>query len=147
MQTQLDSYLGTPDVCLPLQVRSVSQHHWRNPERNKMTATRFAPVTNIFTGEEVIRFVPIPQVNTKRKGETQHDAKFTTLLDFKQALLIPEQDYDSVRRSMQRFLINRGLKDKVSFRQRKDHRTKSYTVWLADEPPQVHIKRKSDEKA
>ena len=112
-----------------------------------MTATRFAPVTNIFTGEEVIRFVPIPQVSTKRKGETQHDAKFTTLLDFKQALLIPEQDYDSVRRSMQRFLINRGLKDKVSFRQRKDHRTKSYTIWLANEPPQVHIRRKSDEKA
>jgi hypothetical protein len=112
-----------------------------------MTATRFAPVTNIFTGEEVIRFVPIPQVNTKRKGETQHDAKFMTLLDFKQALLVPEHEFDSIRRSMQRFLDNKGLKGKVSFRQLKDHRTKSYTVWLANEPPQSQIKRKSDEKA
>ena len=137
----MGAYLGTPHVRIPLPMRPVRQHHQCNLERNKMTATRFAPVTNIFTGEEVIRFVPIPQVNTKRKGETQHDAKFTTLLDFKQALLIPEQDYDSVRRSMQRFLINRGLKDKVSFRQRKDHRTKSYTVWLVNEPPQVRINK------
>ena len=30
----------------------------------------------------------------------------------------------------------------VTMRQRKDHRTKSYTIWLANEPPQVHIKRK-----
>ena len=107
-----------------------------------MTATRFAPVKNIFTGEEVIRFVPIPQVNTKRKGATQYDAEFMTLLDFKQAMVVPEQEFDSVRRSMQRFLNNRGIKDKVSFRQLKDHRTKSYTVWLANEPPQAQIKRK-----
>jgi hypothetical protein len=112
-----------------------------------MTATRFAPVTNIFTGEEVIRFVPIPQVSTKRKGETQHDAKFTTLLDFKQALLVPEHEFGGMRKALQRFLDNRNLRASVTMRQRKDHRTKSYTIWLADEPPQVHIKRKSDEKA
>ena len=112
-----------------------------------MTATRFAPVTNIFTGEEVIRFVPIPQVSTKRKGETQHDAKFTTLLNFKQALLVPEHEFGGMRKALQRFLDNRGLRASVTMRQRKDHRTKSYTIWLANEPPQVHIKRKSDEKA
>jgi len=112
-----------------------------------MTATRFAPVTNIFTGEEVIRFVAIPQVNTKRKGETQHDAKFTTLLDFKQALLVPEHEFGGMRKALQRFLDNRGLRASVTMRQRKDHRTKSYTIWLANEPPQVHIRRKSDEKA
>lgn len=112
-----------------------------------MTATRFAPVTNIFTGEEVIRFVPVPQVNSRIKGKTQYDEKFLKLLKFEQALLIPEHGYDSVRRSMQRFLINHGLKDKVSFRQRKDHRTKSYTIWLVNEPPQARTTRKSDEKA
>jgi hypothetical protein len=112
-----------------------------------MTATRFAPVTNIFTGEEVIRFVPIPQVSTKRKGETQHDAKFTVLLDFKQALSVPEHEFGGMRKALQRFLDNRNLRASVTMRQRKDHRTKSYTIWLANEPPQVHIKRKSDEKA
>jgi hypothetical protein len=44
-------------------------------------------------------------------------------------------------------LDNKGLRATVTMRQRKDHRTKSYTIWLANEPPQVHIKRKSDEKA
>ena len=131
----------------PLQVRPVRQHHQCNPEGLEMTATRFAPVTNIFTGEEVIRFVPIPQVSTKRKGETQHDAKFTTLLDFKQALLVPEHEFGGMRKALQRFLDNRGLRASVTMRQRKDHRTKSYTIWLANEPPQVHIRRKSDEKA
>jgi hypothetical protein len=128
-------------------MRPVRQHHQCNLERNKMTATRFAPVTNIFTGEEVIRFVPIPQVSTKRKGETQHDAKFTTLLDFKQALLVPEHEFGGMRKALQRFLDNRGLRASVTMRQRKDHRTKSYTIWLANEPPQVHIRRKSDAKA
>jgi hypothetical protein len=128
-------------------MRPVRKHHQRNPEGLEMTATRFAPVTNIFTGEEVIRFVPIPQVSTKRKGETQHDAKFTTLLDFKQALLVPEHEFGGMRKALQRFLDNRNLRASVTMRQRKDHRTKSYTIWLADEPPQVHIKRKSDEKA
>lgn len=106
-----------------------------------MTATRFAPVTNIFTGEDVIRFVPVPQVSTKRKGETQHDAKFTTLLDFKQALLVPEHEFEGVRKAMTRFIHNKNLVGKVTVRQRKDHRTKSYTLWLADEPPQERTPR------
>ena len=107
-----------------------------------MTATRFAPVTNIFTGEEVIKFVPIPQVSTKRKGETQHDAKFTTLLDFKQALQVPEHDFEGVRKALVRFIANRNLKSTISMRQKKDHRTKTYTIWLVDEPPQGVLKRK-----
>ena len=128
-------------------LRTMRQRDLGNAERERMTATRFAPVTNIFTGEEVIRFVPIPQVSTKRKGETQHDVKFTTLLDFKQALLVPEHEFGGMRKALQRFLDNRNLRASVTMRQRKDHRTKSYTIWLANEPPQVHIKRKSDEKA
>lgn len=140
MQTQLDSYLGT-QARLLLSMRTVQQDHFCHKERNKMTATRFAPVTNIFTGEDVIRFVPVPQVSTKRKGETQHDAKFTTLLDFKQALLIPEHEFEGVRKAMTRFIYNKNLVGKVTVRQRKDHRTKSYTLWLADEPPQERTPR------
>ena len=100
-----------------------------------MTATRFAPVHNIFTGQEVIELVPIPNVHTKRKGETQHDAKFEKLLGFTQALKVPEDDFGGMRKSLQRFLENRGLRGKVSMRQRKDPRTKSITLWLANEPP------------
>ena len=106
-----------------------------------MTATKFAPVKNIFTGEDVIRFVPVPQVSTKRKGETQHDDKFTVLLDFKQALLVPEQDFGGMRKALQRFIENQGLRARVTIRQRKDHRTKSYTIWIANEPPQVRTPR------
>lgn len=100
-----------------------------------MTATRFAPVHNIFTGQEVIELVPIPNVHSKRKGETQHDAKFEKLLDFTQALKVPEHDFGGMRKSLTRFLENRELRSKVSVRQRKDPRTKSYTIWLVDEPP------------
>lgn len=100
-----------------------------------MTATKFAPVHNIFTGQEIIELVPIPNVHSKRKGETQHDAKFEKLLGFTQALKVPEDDFGGMRKSLQRFLENRGLRDKVSMRQRKDARTKSITLWLANEPP------------
>lgn len=106
--------------------------------------TRFAPVHNIFTGEEVIRFVPIPDVHFKRKGFTQHDDKFDKLLDGKQALLVPEYEFASMRRCLQRYMDNRGLRKKVSIRQKKDHKTKSYTIWLVNEPPQVRIPRKGE---
>jgi hypothetical protein len=61
--------------------------------------------------------------------------------------LVPEHEFGGMRKALQRFLDNRNLRASVTMRQRKDHRTKSYTIWLANEPPQVHIKRKSDEKA
>ena len=103
-----------------------------------MTATRFAPMRNIFTGEEVTKFVPIPKVHSKRKGETQHDEKFEVLLKFEQALNVPEDEFGGMRKSLSRFLENRGLKDAVSVRQRKDARTKSFTIWLVNEPPRTH---------
>jgi len=101
-----------------------------------MTATRFAPVQNIFTGKDVIEFVPIPTTNTKRKGTTQHDDKFEKLRDFKQALKVPEHDFGGMRKALQRFLDNKDLRNTVSMRQLKDHKTKSYTLWLVNEPPQ-----------
>ena len=106
-----------------------------------MTATRFAPVINPFTREEVIKFVPIPKVHTKKKGSTQHDAKFDKLMDFKQALLVPEHEFGGMRKALQRYLDNNGLRKTVSMRQLKDHRTKSYTIWVVNEPPQVVIPR------
>ena len=105
-----------------------------------MTATRFAPVINPFTREEVIRFVPIPLTpGRQKKGTTMHDKKFDKLMDFKQGLLVPEHEFGGMRKALQRYLDNNGLRKKVSMRQKKDYRTKSYTIWLANEPPQVVI--------
>lgn len=101
-----------------------------------MTSTRFASAINIFTGKEVIEFVPIPTNSTKRKGTTQHDAKFERLLNFKDALNVPEHQFGGMRKALQRFINNKNLRGKVSMRQFKDHRTKSYSIWLANEPPQ-----------
>lgn len=111
-----------------------------------MTATRFAPTINIFTGKEVIDFVPIPKTRTNRKGTTQHDAKFERLLDFKEALSVPERDFGGMRKALQRFLDNRNLRSAVSMRQLKDHKTKSYSLWLVNEPPQVVPPNKKADK-
>jgi hypothetical protein len=105
-----------------------------------MTATRFAPVVNIFTGQEVIELVPIPTLPGRgAKGTTLHDAKFDKLMGFKQALKVPEHDFGGMRKALQRYLDNHGLRKKVSMRQKKDYKTKSYTIWLVNEPPKVVI--------
>ena len=47
----------------------------------------------------------------------------------------------AMRKALQRFLDNHGLRKTVSMRQKKDYKTKSYTIWLINEPPQVVIPR------
>lgn len=104
-----------------------------------MTATK---LLNIFEAS-TIEFVPIPDTPARgAKGTTLHDAEFKKLLNFKQALRIPEHEFGGVRKAMQRFLDNHQLRQKVAMRQKKDHRTKTYTIWLVNEPPQMVIKRK-----
>ena len=70
-----------------------------------------------------------------------YDEKFDTLTKFEQAMVVPESEFSGVRKALQRYLSNKGLRDKVSMRQKKDLRTKFYTVWLVNEPPQVTIPR------
>jgi hypothetical protein len=107
-----------------------------------MTATRFASVKNIFTGQDVIELVPIPATPAKgAKGTTLHDDKFDKLADFKQALKVPEHEFGGMRKALQRYLDNKGLRKTASMRQKKDYKTKSYTIWLVNEPPQVVIPR------
>jgi hypothetical protein len=107
-----------------------------------MTASKFVGTTNPFTGEDLIKVVPIPPVHSKSKGTTAHDAKFEHLLDFKQALQMPEHEFAGVRKALQRFLDNKGIRDTTSVRQFKDYKTKTYTIWLVNEPPKVRIPRK-----
>ena len=107
-----------------------------------MTHTTFASATNIFTGEPQPRFVAIPNVPRKKKGTTIHDDKFDKLIGFDTALVVHENDMGGMRKSLQRYLDNRGLRKTVSMRQLKDHRTKSYKIWLLNEPPQaVRVKK------
>jgi hypothetical protein len=104
----------------------------------------FAGKTNPFTGADLVALVPIPDVPTKRKGATAHDKKFEQLLDFKQALKMPEAEFSGVRKALQRFMDNRGIRATTSVRQFKDYKTKTYTLWLANEPPRVTIPRKKE---
>lgn len=101
----------------------------------------FASKTNPFTGQDLMKFVPIPNVHSKRKGMTAHDDKFQKLLDFEQALSMPEAEFQAVRKALQRFMDNRGLRQQVTIRQHKDYKTKTYMIWLANEPPKVVIPR------
>jgi hypothetical protein len=98
-----------------------------------MTATK---LVNIFEAS-TIEFVPIPDKPARgAKGTTLHDDEFEKLIDFKQAIRVPEFEFGGMRKSLQRFLANRGMQGKVSVRQKKDHRTKTYTLWLVNEPPE-----------
>jgi hypothetical protein len=104
-----------------------------------MTATK---LVNIFEVSR-IEIVPIPDTPARgAKGTTLHDEEFKKLLNFKQAMRVPEHAFGGVRKSLQRFLDNREMRGKVSMRQKKDYKTKTYTIWLVNEPPQVAIKRK-----
>lgn len=106
-----------------------------------MTATRFASVRNIFTGEELVDFVPIPVLPAKKKGTTLHDEKFERLLGFKDALNVREDQFSGYRKALQRFLDNKGLRSSVTMRQLKNPKTKTMSLWLVNEPPQVVIPR------
>lgn len=105
-----------------------------------MTATK---LLNVFQTSH-IELVPIPAKPARgAKGTTLYDDEFVNLLDFKQALRVPEFQFGGMRKSLQRFLDNRGLRSKVSMRQKKDYKTKTYTIWLINEPPKVTIPRKA----
>jgi hypothetical protein len=99
-------------------------------------------VVNIFTGQDVIEIVPIPDQPARgAKGTTLHDDKFDKLMDFKRALKVPEHQFGGMRKALQRYLDNHGLRKTVSMRQKKDYKTKSYTIWVVNEPPKVVMPR------
>ena len=87
-------------------------------------------------GRENVRVVPIPEAaRSTRKGSTMYDEKLQTLMEFKQALQMPEHEFESVRKAATRFLQFRELDKTISVRQKKDHRTKTYLLWFVNTPP------------
>jgi hypothetical protein len=75
-------------------------------------------------------FTAKPEVPKKSKGTTGLDSEFTRLISSDEALVIPEDDFDKVRRTFDRFCKNNQITGEYSFRRRKDHRLKTYTIWL-----------------
>lgn len=101
--------------------------------------TTFATATNPFTGKPPLREVPIPAINRVEKGQTKYDAEFDKLVQMKTALEFPEKNFQSIRRALQRYIVNKDLRGKVAVRQRIKPDTRVMVVWLEakDEMPRV----------
>lgn len=93
---------------------------WVTPETPK------AP----FKGLEDIKTVKIPDEPRKRKGHTMYDAQFERLMEFKDAIQVPVNGFDTIRRAMQRFIKFRNLTGTVCLRQVTDKRAETVTIWL-----------------
>ena len=90
----------------------------------------YQPMTTM-QGQSNIRLVQIPaSVSRADKGHTKYDHWFTKMLDDEQAIQLPEGELEAVKKAAFRFMLYNDLKGKVSFRQHKDARTKTYVVWF-----------------
>jgi len=89
------------------------------------------PMT-IKRGERNLRFAAVPEyAGRAEKGKTKYDEHFDRLLaNGTEAVRMPEDEFDAIKKAMQRFLDNRKLRGKVFIRQRKDARTKTYLLWF-----------------
>ena len=106
-----------------------------------MSVTQFATKHNPFTGEPLIKLVPIPVAcGRSLKGGTKYDDEFMGILDCKQALQIPELEFQPMRKALYRFMTNQGIRHSHSVRQYKNPKTKAYTLWLVNEPPKTKEK-------
>lgn len=87
---------------------------------------------SIKQGERNIRFAAVPEyAGRASKGKTKYDEAFDRLLaNGKEALRMPDDEFDAMKKAMQRFIDNRQLRGKVFIRQRKDSRTKTYLLWF-----------------
>jgi hypothetical protein len=83
-------------------------------------------------GERNLRFAAVPEyAGRAEKGKTKYDEHFDRLLaNGTEAVRMPEDEFDAIKKAMQRFLDNRKLRGKVFIRQRKDARTKTYLLWF-----------------
>jgi hypothetical protein len=104
----------------------------------RMNVTKFIGKTNPFTNEPLIKLVPIPERCTRAlKGKTKYDTEFMGLMDCKQALQIPEDEFQPIRKALYRFMINQGIRQSHAVRQFKNHKTKTFSLWLVNEPPRA----------
>ena len=92
--------------------------------------TIWANKNSPFTNKVPIREVPVPRVAMPRKGRTKYDDDFIKLLDFNSAIESTEDGFEILRRALQRYVVNQGIKEKVRIRRQTDRKTRLVTMWL-----------------
>lgn len=91
------------------------------------------PFMTSMQGKANARFVAIPDVVSRAaKGRTRYDDWFNHMREEGEAIQIPEDEFDKMRKAAFRYLEFNKLISTVSVRQRKDARTKTYVIWFAD---------------
>ena len=90
----------------------------------------YQPMTQM-RGQSNIRFVLIPELESRaRKGSTKYDGWFENCIENAEAIQIPFDEFDAVRKAAFRFISFRKLN--LSIRQKKDSRTKTYILWFQE---------------
>ena len=92
--------------------------------------TTWATGTSPYTGKVPVKEVPIPKRPLQRKGHTKYDEEFEKLLTFKTALECDEDNFQTLRRAIKRFVDFRELSGKVTVRQQLNPHTRQVTLWL-----------------
>ena len=92
----------------------------------------YQPMT-VMQGKSNIRLVDVPNMLSRgRKGSTKYDEWFIKMIDNKEAIRMPEDEFGAVRKAAFRFLDFRGWKEKVTIRQLKHQQTRTYTMWFME---------------
>lgn len=83
-----------------------------------------------YTGKVPIKEVPVPKRPLQRKGHTKYDEDFEKLATFASALEVHEDNFETLRRALKRFVDFRELTGQVAIRQQINPQTRMVTLWL-----------------
>jgi hypothetical protein len=92
--------------------------------------TTWAAQKSPYTGKVPTKEVPVPTRPSNRKGHTKYDEEFERLLTFKTAIETHEDNFQTLRRAIKRFIDFRELNGKVIVRQQLNPQTRDVTLWL-----------------
>lgn len=86
----------------------------------------------IMQGQKNLRFATAPALAGRaNKGRTKYDAHFERLMENnEEALRMPYDEFAAMKKAMQRYIDNKGMRGQVLIRQHKDVRTKTYLLWF-----------------
>lgn len=94
----------------------------------------YTPMTTM-QGQANLRLVGIPTEESRaRKGHTKYDKWFDGAIEKSEAIQMPEDEFDAVRKAAFRYIEFRGLRGKTTVRQKKLSRSKTYLLWFYEEP-------------
>lgn len=88
----------------------------------------YQPMTQM-QGKANLRFVLIPEFESRaEKGKTKYDDWFFNCVENNEAIQIPEDEFEAVKKAAFRFMKYNNLS--LSVKQKKDARSKSYILWF-----------------